>query len=78
MTTPLWNPGDGRIASAQITRFMADIEAQHGVTLRGDYFALHAWALANPEAFWAAVWDFCGVIGKPGQTVVEDFDPVRH
>jgi acetoacetyl-CoA synthetase len=73
VTTPLWSPSAGRIASAQITRFMAYVEAQHGVTLRGDYFALHAWAVANPEAFWAAVWDFCGVVASVrGATVLAD------
>jgi acetoacetyl-CoA synthetase len=75
MSQPLWTPGADRIAGAQITRFMTDIEARHGTALGGDYFALQAWALANPEDFWAAVWDFCGLVASEREgPVLEDGD----
>ena len=35
-----------------------------------DYAALHAWSVAEPAAFWSAVWDFCGIVGDPGEVVV--------
>jgi acetoacetyl-CoA synthetase len=31
---------------------------------------LHRWSIEQPESFWNSVWDFCGVIGDPGDPVV--------
>ena len=46
---------------------------RHGVTVGPKYASLHAWALAHPTQFWAAVWDFCDVVGDPrGERVLED------
>jgi acetoacetyl-CoA synthetase len=28
----------------------------------GDWDGLYRWSVGQPEAFWAAVWDFCGVV----------------
>src|SRR6185312_10435226 len=30
------------------------------------YDVLHRWSTSAPDAFWAAVWEFCGVIGERG------------
>jgi acetoacetyl-CoA synthetase len=75
MTTPLWIPGEERIANAQVIRFIDHLNRRCGASLPGDYFALQDWSLAHPEAFWGAVWDFCGVVaGARGDTVLEDGD----
>jgi acetoacetyl-CoA synthetase len=52
----LWRPAAERIEQATITRFMRE---------RGfdDYHALWRWSVQDLEAFWASVWDFCGVRG---------------
>lgn len=34
------------------------------------YDALWQWSLDEPEVFWRAVWDFCGVVGEPGGVVL--------
>ena len=39
-----------------------------------DYAGLYAYSIEHPRQFWRAVWDFCGIVGKPGETVVEGFD----
>lgn len=31
-----------------------------------DYAALHAWSVANPNAFWPRAWEDCGLVGDPG------------
>ena len=73
MAKPLWSPGEERIAGAQITRFMGQVENSSGTSFGGDYFRLQEWSLANPEAFWSAVWDFTGVISSHrGNAVLED------
>ena len=75
MTAPLWTPGAERIAHAQITRFMVYVNERCGAGVGPRYFSLHDWSVANPEAFWSAVWDFCGVVASAkGDEVLADGD----
>ena len=62
--TPLWTPSPDRAAAAAMSRFAA---AQG----RADTVALHRWSVEQPEAFWAAAWDWCGMPGEPGERVLE-------
>jgi acetoacetyl-CoA synthetase len=62
---PLWIPDPARARATAIHRFRAEISRRYGVELP-DYPALHRWSVGNLEAFWEAVWDFCGVIGERG------------
>lgn len=48
-------------------------QERSGLTLV-DYAALHAWSVEDPEKFWPLVWEFTGVVGTRGDTVVEDLD----
>ena len=74
----LWRPTADRIAAANITAFTGDVNQRHGLDLR-DYDDLYAWSLADREAFWRQVWDFCGVVGDcPGQVVLEDPGPMSE
>ncbi len=67
---PLWQPSPERIASARLTAFMRHV-AQHGGPACSDYDTLYRWSVGQPAAFWRAVWDFCGVIGEAGGTVLQ-------
>jgi len=67
----LWTPDEVRIAGANVTRFRKAVEAAHGVTL-ADSDALHAWSVANREAFWSAFWTFAGVRGERGERALVD------
>jgi acetoacetyl-CoA synthetase len=62
MTThaPLWSPSPERIANANLTRFVARVNANHHTRLT-DFASLHNWSITNPEEFWIEVWRFCGV-----------------
>jgi acetoacetyl-CoA synthetase len=72
---PLWTPSADRVAGANITRFIAHIEGRAGKpTHLADYAALHRWSIDNLEAFWRGIWDFCGVIGDPGERALVDGD----
>ncbi len=62
---PLWRPSAERIAGAALTRFAAKFGFAPP-----DYAALHAWSTANRGVFWRAVWDFCEVVGEPGDGAV--------
>ena len=74
MDKPLWQPSAERIASANLTAFIGFLNDRYGVAV-SDYAALHAFSVDDMEAFWAAVWDFCGVIAETrGDAVVRDLD----
>jgi len=66
--TMLWAPSPERVQHAQITAFAHRAERRWGVNLP-DYRALHQWSIEHPEAFWAQVWDDCGVIGTRGDVI---------
>ena len=71
---PLWSPDPQRIAEANVTRFIAEMNKRHKLALR-DYHDLWQWSVDNLEAFWSAVWDFGGVIAETqGKRVLADGD----
>ena len=73
MTKPLWSPSGERIATSQVVQFMLFVRERHGVKVGPNYFSLHAWSLENPEAFWSALWDFCGVLASArGERILQD------
>ena len=52
----LWRPSpDG--PEANLTRFMRFLGERRSADV-SDYAALYDWSVAEPEAFWSAVWDF--------------------
>jgi acetoacetyl-CoA synthetase len=73
MTAPLWRPSPERIAHANLTAFAARIVGQHRVALP-DYSALHAWSIANREAFWREMWDYAGIVAESGTRTLIDRD----
>ncbi|MEB2345747.1 MAG: acetoacetate--CoA ligase [Deltaproteobacteria bacterium] len=63
---PLWQPSPGRARAAQMSAFRAWCEPRAGRALP-DSRALHAWSVAERGAFWSALWEWCGVVGEPGE-----------
>ena len=70
---PAWSPGPVRRQTANIRRFINLLrsELDPGIS---DYESLYRFSLEHPRQFWRAVWDFCEITGRPGETVVEGFD----
>lgn len=67
----LWNPDQSVVSDSNILRFIAHVEAMHGIQL-ADYWALDKWAVDQPEAFWNSIWDFGEVIASErGEKVLE-------
>ncbi|MDO8213659.1 acetoacetate--CoA ligase [Conexibacter sp. CPCC 206217] len=62
-TTPpvLWTPELARAQRAQLTRFARWLAQERDVRADG-YAALWQWSVDEPEAFWAAIWDYFEVI----------------
>ena len=69
MSRLLWQPSQQRIEQTLLYRFMCS--QKRGFENADDsYDALWQWSLEEPEAFWRAVWDFCGLVGEPGEVVL--------
>ena len=68
---PLWSPSAEQIAAAPMTRLMAFCGERFGHDFSG-VDAFHDWSVSERGPFWEAVWDFCGVIGEKGETVLVD------
>jgi acetoacetyl-CoA synthetase len=69
----LWRPSPERIGGTNMTAFMVTAGKRWGRNL-ADYAALHRWSVDRPEEFWLSVWEFCDVIGEPGEVIVADAD----
>src|SRR5690606_30835933 len=71
----LWRPPPERIASCDLTRFARFAADRYGAPAvepgseRG-YRVLHDWSVRERGAFWAAVWDYTGVVGERGARTV--------
>ena len=58
---PLWSPSAAE--STNLRAFCEALEREgHGSFV--DYTELHAFSVADPEAFWSAAWGFCEVIAE--------------
>ena len=68
---PLWTPSEEQVAHAPMTAFMEAATGKAGRPI-ADYHALHRWSVEEREAFWALVWDFCGIVGERGTRVLLD------
>ncbi|MDE0653329.1 MAG: acetoacetate--CoA ligase [bacterium] len=66
---PLWSPASPE--ETNLRAFCMALEhAGHGTF--ADFTELHAFSVADPEAFWSAAWDFCEVIAETrGERIFE-------
>jgi acetoacetyl-CoA synthetase len=60
MSEALWRPSAERIAGANLTRFLACVNARRGLRL-GDYAELYAWSISEPAQFWVELARFADV-----------------
>ena len=77
MSDILWSPSESQMQGSALWRFSQATHAWHRAA-PGDYAALHAWSVREPEAFHAALWDFLGIIGDKGDTAFEGGDSIRN
>ena len=71
---PLWTPSPERVAATNAATFIATVGENFAADLSG-WDDLYRWSVAQPEAFWTAVWDFGGIVAETrGDVVVADID----
>jgi acetoacetyl-CoA synthetase len=66
MQQPIWTPSPDRVADANLTRFIACLNARKGLKLES-YADLYAWSLAEPGEFWFEVAHFADVRADWGE-----------
>ena len=70
--TVLWRPSRERVARSNITRFIHLVNQRWNAGVR-DSQQLYDWSVREPEQFWTAIWDFCGVVAETrGERVLVD------
>ena len=65
----LWQPSEERVAGSNLMAFAASIDfamdgADHG------YDSLWQWSIDERPAFWNALWDYCGIVGEKGASIL--------
>ena len=68
-STPLWVPPPARVHGSRLYRFARAMEQKTGLSFP-DYDSLWRWSIDETGLFWDSLWDFCGVIGDKGETVL--------
>jgi acetoacetyl-CoA synthetase len=71
----LWRPSAERAASTQMHAF-GEFCRGRVPDIADSYEGLWEWSVADPTAFWSAVWEFFELAGEPGNTVVEKLDQI--
>ncbi|WP_127145366.1 acetoacetate--CoA ligase [Pelagibacterium montanilacus] len=65
-TEVLWTPSEDKKRNSALYGFAQQTADQHGAA-PDDYAALHAWSIAEPDAFYRALWDALEIVGDKGQ-----------
>ncbi len=60
MADLLWQPSPERIGRANVSRFIKVVASELDGSVH-DYPSLYEFSIRQPERFWRAVWDFCGI-----------------
>lgn len=72
MNQPLWTPSAERVAATRMDAFRRQVNQRHGLAL-ADYAALHAWSIAEREAFWSLLAAELGLhLHTPARAVLEE------
>src|SRR5262245_52267267 len=57
---PLWTPSAKRMQDSNLSRFKTALEKKLKISVAG-FEALHAWSIADSQAFWRELWEFCNI-----------------
>ena len=72
MSKLLWKPTEEQITSSNMYRFMNFVNEKYGQECDG-FTSLYEWSIENIPDFWAAMWEFGGIIAsKPYDSVIDD------
>jgi len=70
----LWEPSEAWMKSAEASRFIELANKKYGQNIK-DGKDLYRWSVEAIPDFWAAMWDFAGIVAsKKYDAVVEDLN----
>jgi acetoacetyl-CoA synthetase len=72
----LWAPSQEQIAETNLFSFMKQAE-ERGFGPFADYDSLWDWSVTDLDNFWSLVWDFGGVIGHKGTTILANSEDLQ-
>lgn len=67
----LWSPTEEQIEHHQLSQFQRKLEAKHGQKF-DNYAEFQQWSVDNIAEFWAAIWEYCGILHSHAPTSVVD------
>jgi len=68
----LWTPSKEQVRQANITRFIDFVNRKYGLKIQ-NYWQLHEWSVGKIPDFWAAMWEFGGIVSSRSyDNVVDD------
>ena len=70
----LWKPQPESIERSEIARFAGSLRSATGADWQNDYGKLWRFSVGQPEEFWSHFWDWHGILGSKGETVLRDPD----
>ena len=71
MSKMLWKPSEESLRASNMYRFMQVVNTRHHQNF-DDYAPLHRWSVEHLADFWAAMWDFAGIIHSASYREVVD------
>ncbi|MBS0294198.1 MAG: acetoacetate--CoA ligase [Proteobacteria bacterium] len=73
----LWTPGADFVRGTNMARYLDWLAAERGLRFDG-YEALRQWSVEEADAFWASIWQWCGVRHDGSAARVTDGAPMPH
>ncbi len=74
MAKKLWQPSEERRMQSNMYRFMNFVNERYSRNFEA-YEPLHRWSIENIPDFWAAMWEFAGIIAStPYREVIDDLE----
>lgn len=67
----LWTPSKEQVGQANITRFIEFVNRKYGLKIQ-NYWQLHEWSVEKIADFWAAMWEFGGIVSSRSYDKVVD------
>ncbi len=71
----LWQPSAKQIAKTEVTAFI-QVLAKEGVSVN-NFDELYDWSISDSQGFWSKYWDFAGITGEKGETILENSDDIE-
>ena len=74
MNNQLWKINQKKLNSTNLFLYSNFIEKNYKINLGTDFNKIWKWSTRNPKLFWKSIWEFTGVKGNLGSTILQESD----